>query len=537
VPVVRSRTRTLDVAGLTLAGLLALAAALPAVWWEPLHYDEAVTLNFAPHSFVTILRQIFVEKGGAPIFFFVEHASLTWPGGIEGLRLPSVLFFVLALPAADLVARELCGPVEGILVALCLALAPLAVSLATFGRMYSLFLATSLFATWLCLRAGRKPSRARWIFAGTVSGALVYVHPIAPLYAGLSVAGGMVWSRLPIRRALANALPGLIALAVVAVPYLYALAVLQRRYHVGETGSSLLATTAGRSVAEQAVRALTPAGAIGATLASLAALAGLVSLVRRSPRVAVILALWLVVPVAFFSLVPAGGTGGTRFYDRYLIPALPSFLLLVVSGCLALGSLTGRRVLVGSLLVAALLGAEAADDAAHAARLRDLGLRHLVGAVAPERSSVVLFSSTGSAISDRPPELLAEYVALELPGIERVDELPALDPRYQRNVVQLGREDVAAFLAGGDAERIGLWILRGSPGRIPAAVGRLARVETVESERVSSAIVVVRSRRPAPPRTLIEQGYLVRQAWSQGSRSAPLVGMILAVDRGALRSS
>jgi 4-amino-4-deoxy-L-arabinose transferase-like glycosyltransferase len=380
---------------LTLAGLLALAAALPAVWWEPLHYDEAVTLNFAPHSFVTIVRQIFVEKGGAPIFFFVACEPLVAGWG-RGLRLPSVLLFVLALPAADLVARELCGPVEGILVALCLALAPLAVSLATFGRMYSLFLATSLFATWLCLRAGREPSRARWIVAGIVSGALVYVHPIAPLYAGLAVAGGMIWSRLPIRRALASALPGLIALAVVAIPYLYALAVLQRRYHVGDTGSSLLATTAGRSVAEQAARALTPAGAIGATLVSLVALAGFASLLRRSPRVAVILGLWLVVPVAFFSLVPAGGAGGTRFSDRYLIPALPSFLLLVVSGCLALGSLTGRRVLVGSLLMAALLGAEAADDAAHANRLRDLGLRHLVGAVAPERSSVVLFSSTAA---------------------------------------------------------------------------------------------------------------------------------------------
>jgi hypothetical protein len=96
---------------------------------------------------------------------------------------------------------------------------------------------------------------------------------------------------------------------------------------------------------------------------------------------------------------------------------------------------------------------------------------------------------------------------------------------------------VAAFLAGGDAERIGLWILRGSPERISAAVGQLTRIGAVESERVSSAIVVVRSRRPAPPRALIEQGYLVRHAWSQGSRREPLVGMILAVDRGALRSS
>jgi len=534
---VQPRLRSLDVAGLILAGLLATAAALPAVWWEPLHYDEAVTLNFAPHSLVTIVRQIFVEKGGAPIFFFVEHASLSWPGGIAGLRLPSVLFFVLALPAADLVARELCGAIEGVLVALCLALAPLAVSLATFGRMYSLFLAASLFATWLCLRAGREASRDRWIAGGALCGALVYVHPIAPLYSGLALTGGIIWSRLPARRAVASALPGLIAAAIVAIPYAYAFAVLQRRYHVGDSGSTLLATTAGRSVTEQAARALTPAGASGAILVSLVALVGLAALARRNGRAALILALWLVVPIAFFSLVPAGGAGGTRFYDRYVIPALPAFLLLVVSGCLALGSLAGRRVLVGSLLVAALICAEASDDATHAARLHDLGLRHLVRAVAPERSNVVLFSSTGSTISDRPPELLAEYVALELPGIERVDELPALDPRYQADVVQLGQKDVAAFIAGGDGRRIGVWIFRGSPARMPAAIGRLTRIGAVETQRVSSAIVVVRSRRPAAPRILIEQGLLVRRAWSQGSRHAPLVGMILAVDRGALGSS
>jgi Dolichyl-phosphate-mannose-protein mannosyltransferase len=530
----RSRTGALNVAGLTLAGLLALAAALPAVWWEPLHYDEAVTLGFAPHSLVAIVREIFVQKGGAPIFFFVEHATLSWPGGIEGLRLPSVLFFLLALPATDLVARELCGVTEGILVALCLALAPLAVSLATFGRMYSLFLAATLIATWLCLRAGREPSRRRWIAAGAACGALVYVHPIAPLYSSVAVAAGMIWSGLPVRRALASALPGLIALGIVALPYVYALAVLQRRYHVGDSGSSLLATTAGRTIPEQAARALTPAGATGAVLVSLAALIGFVALLRERPRVASILALWLVVPVAFFSLVPAGGAGGTRFYDRYLIPALPAFLLLVVSGCLALGSLTGRRVLVGGLLVAALIGAEAFDDAMRVDRLHGLGLRSLATTVAADKMDAILFSGTGAAISDRPPELLDDYVALELPGIERVEELPALDPRYQVDVVQLGRTNLAAFLAGESRERVGIWIFRGSPTRIPASLARLARIGAVEANRVSPTLVVVRSREPAAPHSLVEQAYLVRRAWWQSSRHEPLVRKILSVDRGAL---
>ena len=66
---------------------------------------------------------------------------------IVGLRVPSIVFFVLALLAAGLVARLLVDARAAVLLPLALACAPLAVELSTFGRMYSLLLAATLWST------------------------------------------------------------------------------------------------------------------------------------------------------------------------------------------------------------------------------------------------------------------------------------------------------------------------------------------------------------------------------------------------------
>ena len=98
--------------------------------------------------------------------------TLAVPGGIEGLRLPSVVFFLLALVLAAFFARDLAGEGAALLTPLLLAVAPLGVSLATFARMYSLFVAAVLGATLLALLAARTGKRGDWIVAGAVIGVL-----------------------------------------------------------------------------------------------------------------------------------------------------------------------------------------------------------------------------------------------------------------------------------------------------------------------------------------------------------------------------
>ncbi len=148
-------------------------------------------LDFSRRSLGAIVRDVFVDRGGAPAQFLVEHVTLSWPGGVEGLRLPSLFFFLLSLPVAAAVGRRLLGETAGLLLPPLLALAPLAVELATFGRMYALFLLCVLGATWLGIRAAASGSPRAWAVAGAAAGLLVYVHPIAPLYAPLALLTGL----------------------------------------------------------------------------------------------------------------------------------------------------------------------------------------------------------------------------------------------------------------------------------------------------------------------------------------------------------
>jgi MFS family permease len=450
-----------------------MAAALPAVWWEPLHVDEAVTLTLAPLGFGEIVDTVFVEKGGAPVHFFVEHVLLEWPEGLEGLRLPSLVFLLLALPAAALVGRELVGEWEAALGTLLLALAPLAVSLATFGRMYTLFLAGVLWATWGILLAAKTGGWVAWALAGAAAGLLVYVHPVAPPYIALVLATGLLTASGSLREIVRRGAVALAAAGIAGLPYyLVALERLRDRYGV-HLDRPRLETTVGRSVPEESIHALTSGGTAGAVLVGLLALAGLVWLGSRRLRDGAVLALWIIVPVAFFWLVPAGDT---RFFDRYLIPALPFFLLAVAAGCLLPWRLTPRALPAAAVLALAVLGSQAYDNVDRLRELRALRLPALVDAVEPYDDDGVLFPSAGRGPAGRPATLLDTYVRLELPGLE---------PDRRTGV--------------------GLWIFRASASRIDRTVARLASEDLVVT-RVSPTLLVIRSNGPRTASELTDLG-------------------------------
>jgi hypothetical protein len=506
-----------------VAAGLGAAVTVPAVTWEPLHFDEAIMLQFSRESLLSIVKHVFIDRGGAPAQFFVEHATLAWPGGIAGLRVPSLLFFILSLPVAAAVGRRLLGEGAGLALPVLLALAPLAVGLATFARMYALFLLTVLGVTWLCQRAADRGDPRSWATAGAAAGLLVYVHPIAPLYAPLALLTGLA-TRPSWRPSLRELRPGLIAAAVVASPYVYALGVLRSRYHVGV--APRLQTTAGRSIPEESLHGLTAGGSAGLVLFAVLALVGLVWLARAQRPVAVVLVLWLVVPLGFFTLV----TAQTRFFDRYLIPALPAFLLLVLAGCVALGRLTPAPVAVAATLLLALVAIEGRDDVNRLRTLHRLDLPALAAAV---HQNDVLFSSTGSPRSDRPPELLDDYVALRSPPAIRVEELPAIDPRFETGLVRKGRARVVAFLRSNPAPARGVWIFRGIPRRVDALLRRLAG--GFEAQRISPELAIVHSREPTSAIALVRQALIVRTAWGLGTPADRWPRVIASVDRAALR--
>ena len=476
-----------------LAALAAFAAALPAVWWESLHADEVVVVGIAPRPFGEIVDTVFVERGGAPVHFFLEHVFLAWPGGVEGLRLPSLVLFLIALPAAGLVAERLAGRTAALLVVPALALAPLAIDLATFGRMYALFLAATLWATFLALVAAERASPALWAAAGLALGALVYVHPIAPLYIGIALVSALLHGWTTLQGALRSAWTAPAAIVLVGLPfYRHSPSTLQERYDVGD-GARRLRTGQGQSVAEVGWEALVPGGWAGRIAFLLLAVAGIVLLARTQPRSAVVVALWIAVPVAFFTFVPAEGT---VFFSRYLLPALPFALLAIVCGTRAIADRLGAAGKVAAAAAfAALLVAEAHADVQRLRGSSSLELPRLTETVARIEENGVLFSSAGRPNLDR-------YVALEVDGLRRVESTCSL---------------LVPFLEGSAAPQQGIWLFSGSEGPIARAADRIEGREDIRVEHVGSRIVVVTSVDLLPPRDLVALGLDLRGAWFAGA--------------------
>jgi hypothetical protein len=363
------------------------------------------------------------------------------------------------------------------------------------------------------------------VLAGICAGALVYIHPIAPLYAPFALACGFAVPRRPLPTLLPSLRAALVAAGIVAAPYLWALAVLSRRYDVG-TGGSLRATGE-RPVPIESLLGMMPGGWPTAVVAAGLACLGVLHLRTAQPRVAVLLGLWVLVPIAFFTVIPAE----TRFFVRYLLAALPPLLLLVATGALAGGRRFGSRSLVGAAVVAILVGLGARDGLDRAREVRAIGMERLLRAA--DVPDALLFSSTGKPISDRPAEQLDTYVALRRAGIEQMEELPAIDVRFDPTVEARGEAALASYLRTGSARR-GIWIFRGPASRVTLAERRLEPAPGVETLRVSDSVLVVRTLSLLPPRRLVEHAVRVREAWSIGSPSDRWPEALIGIDRAVL---
>ena len=203
-----------------------------------------------------------------------------------------------------------------------------------------------MWATVAILRAARTGSRGWWIFGGLALGASVFVHPTAPLYAVTAFGCAVLYAPRHWRTVVREAWPGAIALLIGFGPY-YAktLHVLSDRYGVGQGSKHGGARTfSGNPVWDDALHFVAP-GPHDFNYFSILALLGLLVLVWRRSRVAIFCVLTVLAPVVFFSVVPATGRAAL-FFDRYMIPVTPAFLVIVCTGCLAIASRAGRAGLL-----------------------------------------------------------------------------------------------------------------------------------------------------------------------------------------------
>ncbi len=428
-----------------------------------------------------------------------------------------------------LVARELIGDKGAAGVVLLTAVAPIPVLYATFGRPHTLLFAWLQWGTVLALRAVRRGERRWWIAAGLALGLSVFVHPTAPLYALTAFAAVVVYVPRPPRVVLREVWPGAVALLVGFVPYyVRTLHVLGDRYGVG-TAKSHGRTFTGRPVWEDALHFVAP-GSHDLNYFTVLAILGAIALVaRRRGRVLAFCAITVASPVLFFTFVPANGDSAL-FFDRYMIPATPAFMTVVVAGCLAVSGSARRLAPVALvLLVAGLVTIELRYDHNRLEHQHGIGLDAVTQVVRREPTGTVLFGSTGTtgvpfASFDygHPANLLDRYLSLRVPSLEYVDD--------DSCVRALG------FVRGSFPRR-GLWVFyAAAPDERAAARRTFAAQRSVTTDIVDGGYFVVRSRDALRPRALVALGQRLRLAWRAAAPQNKRVNELLQADRQLLHT-
>jgi hypothetical protein len=486
--------------------------------------DEELTLRLSDYSFAHIFHIVSTQRGGGPLHFWLEHFLLGWWPGMGALRIPSLVFLCLALPAVALVARRLLrvDDVAAAAVVLLTAVSPIPVLYATFGRPHTMLFAWLMWSTVLVLKAADDRDRRLWIAGGAALGLSVFVHPTAPLYALTAFGAALLYAPGTVRERARIAWPGVVALVVTFVPYyVKTLHVLSDRYGVGASGTSGR-TFSGRPVWEDALHFIAP-GKHNLNYFTVLAAVGVVALLhRRAYRLLAFCAATVAAPIVFFSVVPASGDSAL-FFDRYMIPVTPAFLVVVCAGVFAIASWAGPlRIVVAALIVAGLFGIELRYDLGHRRATSGIGIDSIVSAVDHEPPGTVLFGSTGTSGADfsafdygHPANVLDHLIALRVPSLAYVDDDSC--------------ERVEPLLRGPQTPRYGVWVFyAASPQEASAAATAL------HAAPIDGHYFAVRSRTALPPPALVREGLRLRTVWKRAVPINKRVDELLTSDRELL---
>jgi hypothetical protein len=350
------------------AAATSLALLLPYLHDRVMQRDEALDLMIARRPVGELLETVQLVRGGAPAHFLLTSLVAHAGGGLAATRAMSALFLALAVVGVGLFGRALFGPIEGVVGAWGVAVSPVALFYGEFARMYSLFLALSTLALWALVRALDTDDGRWWAAVAVLLVLDVWSHPygvVVGLIAGGATAAMLIQRRHErgvLRKPLLTAAGVLVGTAPLAVGYL----VLASRLGQVKTPPSraISKPSLGGVIHQASAHFLGVPRGSGWVLAYLLAavalgVVGLVFAYRADVVRGVLLTLMLVLPVLVLAVVRLPNTSN---HVRYVIEALPAFVLLIAHGAVVLGRRVGARgalaagLGVGVVLVAVALG-------------------------------------------------------------------------------------------------------------------------------------------------------------------------------------
>ncbi|HET6548896.1 MAG TPA: glycosyltransferase family 39 protein [Solirubrobacter sp.] len=322
--------------------------------------DEGLSVGIADRPLGDIPLAL-REDGSPPLYYMLLHFWLGLvPDSEAGVRALSLLFALLAIPAAWWAARVIWGGVRASwIVAVLVAFNPFLAQYAQEARMYSLVALLAIPATACFVRAYAldEPNRRPWVAGFAVSvAASLYTHNWTIFFAvAAAVAWALLWRLAGEERRRELLRDGLLGFGGAAVLYLpWVPTTLYQAAHTGAPWSDAPDLGALSSVPGVLL------GRIPQIVLLICAGAGLLVLLRERPldqraRAAIALAVLAVFTPLLAWLM---SQVSPAWANRYLAIALPPFLL-VAAGGLAHARRLGA---VGLLLVVIMWAQDAAPD-------------------------------------------------------------------------------------------------------------------------------------------------------------------------------
>jgi mannosyltransferase len=320
----------------SVLGLLLLAFAIRVLTLtnQSLWRDEVDALRFATAPWAELLRTFSLPGWNGPLYFALLRGWIALSGHTElAMRYSSLMWGVLAIPLAHVLARRLASPHVALGCAGLFALSPYFIWYSQEVKMYTLVLALATLAIY-ALRRALHGSAAWWIAVVASTSIAIYCHILAALLIPVEMILTLIWG-LGSRGAAwwKGALASFACLTLPYVPLLrwqipLALTPAQTGFTYYPLDRMLLVMLTGFSIGvggRLPEMALWPSG-----LLLVAAVVAGVARVRD--RVALLV--WLLAPPLAIWLV---SLNRPIFTDRYLIWVGPAFYLLLAIGAAALG--------------------------------------------------------------------------------------------------------------------------------------------------------------------------------------------------------
>lgn len=324
---------------------------------QSLWFDEADIVVRAQRPLRDVLTTFVAEGENGPLYNIMLALWVRVAGISEiAVRFPSAIAGILAIPLIYLLGRRLIGPNAGLFAAGLLAISPYHVWYSQEAKMYAIVVLLALASTFALTEAQRRNTWPWWAGYTIVTTLLFYTHVATVLVFVAQVLWVLVtrddwegrWKGL------------LLSAGALTLPYIpiaaWALKVVGGGVATWQPDVGILEAFKIFGVKFAVNRADADLEARAAILFALLAIAGCAWLLKAHDRrsAGLLLTALTLVPIIGLYLV---SLRNSVFSDRYIIVALPAYLLLVAAALT--GLLRSRRLWPAGILLATLAVASA----------------------------------------------------------------------------------------------------------------------------------------------------------------------------------